>query len=340
MQKQMFAAVFEGEGKLKIKKVPVPVVENEKDVIIKVDSVSICGTDVHIVEVPPGFIAKPGTILGHEISGSIVDFGKGVKSLNIGDRVVINPNEFDCTCDYCKLNQFNHCKDLKALGIGVDGGFAQFCKVSEIVCHKISASIPPDVAAFAEPLACVINAADKVKLQPGESVVIFGAGPIGLLFMKMFKLGGASKIIVSDLSEYRRKFALKLGADIVIDPDKENIQTIIKNAAPGGVDIAVDAVGSQIKNGIDCVKKGGRILLFGFNSKAEPKVKQSEITCKEVKILGTWLANATFPKAVKLIESDVLNLEELITETMSLNDIHKGIELLSKGQAIKIMINP
>lgn len=187
MLKQMLAAVFEGEGKLNLKKVPIPSIENEKDVIIKVDSVSICGTDVHIVEVPPGFIAKPNTILGHEISGNVIEFGKGVKNLLKGDRVVINPNEFDCNCDYCKMNLFNQCRNLKALGISVDGGFAEYCRVSELVCHKIFPSISSDVAAFAEPLACVISGTDKIKLQPGESVIIFGAGPIGMLFLKMLK---------------------------------------------------------------------------------------------------------------------------------------------------------
>lgn len=126
----------------------------------------------------------------------------------------------------------------------------------------------------------------------------------------------------------------------MIDPDKENICEIIEKNVPGGIDIAVDTVGSLIKSGIDSIRKGGRILLFGVNPKAEPTVKQCDITFKEAKIFGTWLANATFPKAVKLIESGILNLEELITDTMSLNDIHKGIDLLARGQAIKIMINP
>lgn len=335
----MLAAVFEGAGKLTLKEVEVPIIKENTDVIIRVESVSICGTDVHIVEIPPGFIATPNTILGHELAGRVVEVGNGVLALKKGHRVVVNPNDYDCTCKYCKLNLPNQCEDLKALGIHVNGGFAKYCKVTEKVCHIISDTVSPDLASLAEPLACVINGTEKIKIQPSENAVILGGGPIGLLFLKFFKLGGA-RVIVSEVSEYRQRIAKENEADLVIDPTKSNLIETITKETELGADVVVDTTGSLLAEGIEIAKKSGRFLIFGVNEKAFAKIKQINITIKELKILGTWLANATFPKAVKLIESGKLNLEKLITHKFSLSDVHKGIELLVRGEALKIILNP
>ncbi len=335
----MLAAVFEGEGKLVLKEVPVPSIQRDNEVIIKVEAVSICGTDVHIVEVPPGFIATPNTILGHELAGQVELVGSAVTTLKKGDRVVVNPNDFDCTCRYCKLNLPNQCENLRALGIHVDGAFAKYCKVTEKVCHKISSSVSPDVAAFAEPLAFVINGTQKVRIQPGESAVILGGGPIGLLFLKMFKASGASKIIISEPSRFRRKLAEENGADFVVDPTREDLEEIVLKETSIGADVVVDAVGSLMEQGVKVSRKGGKFLIFGVNTKAISKIQQCEVTFKELQVLGTWLANATFPKAVSVIESGVLNLEKLITHRFPLKKIHEGIRLLAEGKAVKVIIN-
>lgn len=340
MKSVMKAAVFESEGNLVLKEVPVPSIEGDDELIIRVESASICGTDVHILEVPPGFIAPEGIILGHELAGKIESMGQGVTGLKVGDRVVINPNDYDCTCRFCKANLPNQCENLYALGVKVDGGFSKYCKVTSKVCHKINSSVAPDEAAFAEPLACVINGTEKVKLQPGESALILGAGPIGMLFVKLFKMGGASKVIVSEISGYRRKLAKESGADLTVDPSNEDLEDIVLQKTNGGADIVVDAIGSQLDMAVRAASKNGKILLMGVNEKAQPKINQSQITFKELQILGTWLANATFPKAVQLIESGKLDLDKLITHRFPLEEIHKGIDLINAGKAFKVMINP
>lgn len=288
MVENMLAAVFEAEGKLTLKEVPVPLIQRDDDVLIEVRAVSICGTDVHIVEVPPGFIATPNTILGHELAGEVVAIGSGVKTLQTGDRVVVNPNDYCGTCQYCKINLPNQCENLAALGIHVNGGFAKYCRVSEKVCHKISSSVPPDIAAFAEPLACVINGTQKIRVQPGETVVVLGAGPIGLLFLQMFKASGASKVIVSETSEYRRGFAKDCGADMVVDPLTESLEEIVLKETGIGVDVVVDVVGSLMDQGIKLTRKGGKLLIFGVNTKAVAHIPQCEVTFKELQILGNW----------------------------------------------------
>jgi len=340
MEGKMKAAVFESEGNLVLKEVPVPSIERDDELIIRVESASICGTDVHILEVPPGFIAPEGIILGHELAGKVESIGPGVNDLKVGDRVVINPNDYDCTCKFCKTNLPNQCENLYALGVKVNGGFSKYCKVSSKVCHKIDSKISPDEAAFAEPLACVINGTEKVRLQPGESVLILGAGPIGMLYLKLFKMGGASKVIVSEISGYRRRLAKENGADLTIDPLSVELENIVLKETNGGVDIVVDAIGSQLDMATRLAGKNGKILLMGVNEKAQPKISQSQITFKELQIIGTWLANATFPKAVQLIESGELGLEKLITHKLPLEEIQKGIDLINEGKAFKVMVNP
>jgi len=338
MEDKMIAAVFEGKGKLKLKEIPTPKITKSDEVIIRVEAVSICGTDVHIVSVPPSFEAKPNTVLGHELTGKIVEVGSAVKNLKKGDRIVVNPNDYDGTCMYCKMNLPNQCVNLQALGITKDGGFAKYCKVTEKVCHKISESVLPELAAFAEPLSCVINGTQKVKIQPGDTAVILGGGPIGLLFLKMFKASGASKVILSEPSDFRREVALNNGADLVVNSTDEDVEKVIREETVIGADVVVDAVGCLMDECVGIVRKGGKILVFGVNTKAIANIPQSEVTFKELQILGTWLANATFPKAVKIIESGILNLKGLITHKIKLDNIHQGIDLLKNGKAVKVII--
>jgi len=340
MKEKMRAAVFEGEGRLTIKEVDVPKIRKPDDIIAEVEVCSICGTDVHIMEVPPGYIAKPNTILGHELVGKVVEVGENVRTIKVGDRIVVNPNDYCGVCKYCMRNLPNECENIIAMGIEADGGFAEYVRVSEKVAHKIKDDLPAEIAAFAEPLACVVNGTNKIRVQPGESALVIGAGPIGLLFVQMLKAAGASPVFVSEPTELRRKFAIDCGADYVLNPMEQDVEEFIKDITQIGVDVAVDVVGSQLHTAIKAIRKGGKVLVFGVNTKAEPKIVQSQVTFKEAQIYGTWLANATFPAAVKILESGVLNLKPLITHTLPLEELHKGIELLAKGEGIEIIIDP
>ncbi|MGA2615615.1 MAG: alcohol dehydrogenase catalytic domain-containing protein [Spirochaetia bacterium] len=340
VKKRMRAAVFEGNGVLKIKEVDAPRILRSDDLIIEVEMCSICGTDVHIMSVPPGYIAKPGTILGHELVGRVAAVGNDVRDLRVGDRVVTNPNEYCGVCAYCRHNLPNLCENLIPMGISADGGFAEYVKVSEKVAHKIAKDLPSEIAAFAEPLACVVHALTRIAVSPSDTVLVFGAGPIGLLFVQMLRARGAHPIIVSEPVALRREYATKSGADFVIDPTKEDVAGFVMEKTRIGADYAIDVVGSQIWEGVRTVRKGGTVLLFGFNGKAKPCVEQHQITNKEVSVFGTWLANDSFPRAVKILESKALNLRPLITHTLPLEETPEAIEILRRGDGIEILIDP
>lgn len=335
----MKAAVFEGPGKLVVKDVPIPEIESADQVLVEVEACSICGTDVHITSTPPGYIATPGTILGHEFCGRIVKKGADVKHLEIGDRVVANPNNYCGNCVYCRKNMPNECLHLEALGIDYNGAFAKYCLINGKVAYKIAQSVPAEVAACVEPLACAVNGLGKVNVNPGDSAVIIGAGPIGLIIAQLIKASGASKIFLLETSPFRAAFAQKLDpAFTVLNPLETDVPRRVLDETDIGADVVFDMTGSQVVTGVELVRKGGRLVLFGVNKRARAELAQCEITTKEISVLGTWLANATFPKAVKIVEQEAIDLKALITDVIELEDIHKGIAKLAAGQAVKVIV--
>ena len=336
----MKAAVFEREGKLTLKAVPIPRIERPDQVLIRVEAVSICGTDVHITAIPPGYIATPNTILGHEFVGEVKAVGSDVTHLAVGDRVVVNPNNYCGTCVYCRKNLPNECEHIEALGIDYDGAFAQYCRVNGKVAYKISRSVPLEEAACCEPLACAINGLNKVQVLPGSSAVIIGGGPIGLMIAMLLKRSGADKLYMLEVAPYRIEFAQSLGVVEVINPKYQDAKKIVYEKTGIGADLVFDVTGSQMAPAVDLVRKGGKVVLFGVNKRAESAMKQCEITTKEIGVLGTWLANATFPDAVRVLEARSIDVGKLVTDIIGLDQVHEGIDKLASGQAVKIVVKP
>lgn len=336
--REMRAAVFEREGVLTLKNVPMPRITKPDQVLIAVEAVSICGTDVHITATPPGYPAAPNTILGHELVGHIAEKGADVTYLSIGDRVVVNPNNYCGNCVFCRMNLPNECLHIEPLGIDYDGAFAEYCVVSAKCAYPISENVPMECAACAEPLACAINGLNKVRVVPGDSAVIIGGGPIGLMLVMLLKAAGAGRVYLAEVSPERAAFARGLEICRVLNPREEDVDAVVAAETGIGADIVFDATGSQIAAAIHAVRKGGTVVLFGVNKRARAEIAQSEITTKEISVLGTWLANATFPSAVKALESRLIPIEKLITDVIPLEDIHAGIRKLAKGKAIKVVV--
>lgn len=339
MVSEMLAAVFVGEGKLELTEVPVPKIKRG-EVLLEIEAASICGTDVQILKIPPGHPANKGVILGHEFSGRIVALSGEGSGFKEGDRVVVDPNITCGSCLYCKRGQPNMCANMTTLGIFINGGFTKYTAVPMKALHKISPQLPPEIAVFAEPLSCVVNATLKLKIDPSESVAILGAGPIGLCFLQVFRASGAARIMVSEVSDLRKKASLECGATRVIDPRKENIMEVVKKETEFGVDVVVDAVGSQMSDALQIVRNGGRVLLFGQNTEARAEITQNTITRRELTVMGSFIAKFTFPPAIKILESKALALDKLITHRFPLERIHEGLTAMREGKAIKVIITP
>ncbi|MEW6228223.1 MAG: alcohol dehydrogenase catalytic domain-containing protein, partial [Bacillota bacterium] len=305
-----------------------------------VEAASIGGTDLHILAGPPGHPATPGAILGHEYVGTVLKVGPAVEGLQEGDRVVVDPNLTCGRCRYCRMGMPNMCANMTTLGIYLDGGFAKYNVAPSRALHKISGSVPPETAVFAEPLSCVVNGTQKVRLHPGESVVVLGAGPIGFLFIQVFRAAGAGKIIVSEVAETRAEAARRSGADLVADPRAGDFKDKVMAETGIGADVVVDAVGSLLPTALELVRRGGKVLLFGMNQAAAPGVAQYYITRHEVAVLGTYIAKHTFPPAIKVLEGGAINTNAMITHRVRVANIHEGFEAMRSGKAVKVVVTP
>jgi 2-desacetyl-2-hydroxyethyl bacteriochlorophyllide A dehydrogenase len=329
-----------GGGKLELADRPVPSIDRDHEVLLQVDIASVCGTDVHILSIPPCHPANEGIILGHEYIGTVVDAGEGVAGLNKGDRVVVNPNLSCGECAYCRRSLPNVCENMTTLGIFIDGGFTHYNVAPVEALFKISKNVPLERAIFAEPLSCVLNGINRIEPGAGESALVLGAGPIGLYFVGMFRMMGLPDIVVSEPNPGRAEMAVACGATEVIDPSRRRVEEVVRSITGIGADMAVDAVGSLMPDAIKSVRKGGRVLLFGMNSEAVAEVRQNDLTRNEIEITGSFIANNTFPATVELLESGRLDVEKLVTHRFALRDIHAAIEAMRSGEAIKVLVDP
>jgi threonine 3-dehydrogenase len=349
-EKEVLAAVFEGNGKLVLKDRPKPNIKSDTDALIKVTGVGICGTDLHILQTPPAHPARKDIILGHEFTGIIEDAGAGITGFKKGDHVIIDPHPGCGVCEKCRSGYPDRCISLYkksgipgqagTIGIFSDGAMTSYAVVPQQSLYRISESVPSHIAALAEPLACVVNAARKLNARPGETVLILGAGPIGLLFVEYLKACGVAKIIVSEVSEYRRKMAMECGADVVVNPEEQNIYKFIEKETNEGPEIVVEAVGPLFAEAIKLVHSDGRVLQFGHDELAKPQIPIAEIVKKELTIYGAFIGKYTFTSLPEIIESGVLPLDKVVSHQLPLSRIHDGLDLLRKGKGLKIILHP
>ena len=348
----MKAIVFKSPGVYAYEDRPVPKIERADDVLIKVLGVGICGTDLHILSNPPLHPAFPGIIFGHEFCGQVEAVGSDVLNLRPGDKVIIDPHPPCGYCNNCRSNRPEMCENLFLHGEGIegqaatrgifrDGGLTSYAVIPAHSAYKIAKDTPFTRMALAEPLSCVGYGIEKLKIQAGETVCILGAGPIGQLFTAFAKANGAAKVIVSEPHAYRREKALKVGATRVVDPREEDLKQVVLEETDGlGVDHCIEAVGQFMMTAINMVRTGGKVLQFGHDETANPNIKLGEIVKKEVEIHGCFLGKYYYEKAARIIESNILPLDEIATHTLPLSRYQEGLDLLRAGKALKVIIYP
>ena len=188
----MRAAVYEGEGRLVVRDVPDPVPAAD-EVLIEVEACGVCGSDVQIINMPPGHPSTPPVIIGHEFVGWIRGTGSAVRDVAIGTRVVVDPDPKCGACDACRAGRPANCTNIVALGVYRDGALARYVTAPANSVYPISDAVPAEIAALVEPLACVINGTNRASIRPGESAIVFGAGAIGCLFIAVLRASGAAK---------------------------------------------------------------------------------------------------------------------------------------------------
>jgi threonine dehydrogenase-like Zn-dependent dehydrogenase len=331
------AAVYEGEGRLVVREVPDPV-PGQDEVLIEVEACGVCGSDVQIINVPPGHPSRPPVIIGHEFVGRIRAVGQAVRDVAVGTRVVCDPDPKCGACDSCRAGRPANCTDIVALGVYRDGALARYVTAPANTVYPISEDVPAELAALVEPLACVVNGTNRAAIRPGESVVVFGAGAIGCLFIAVFRASGAARIVAVEPSQLRAPVATAVGADVVVTPDEW--ATRRAELLPDGADVVVDAVGSILPEAIEAAGMGARVIVFGMNGNARPPVHQVENVEKGLAIYGSYISNFTFPAAIRLIESRQLDLAPMISARLGIEETASGIARLRSGEAVKVVITP
>lgn len=319
----MKAAVYHGPGDLRVEEVPVRKLK-DNEVKIQVKYCGICGTDIHIFHGDGGCCdVTPPLVPGHEFSGVVAEVGAGVKTVKVGDRVTGDPNDMCGECYFCKNGMQHFCKNNIGIGTTVDGGFAEYVIMREKQVYKVSDELSFIEAAMAEPISCCLHGIDLCNIKAGDTVLVIGGGPIGMIMMQLAKNAGASKVIMSDPVEEKREQVLKLGATKTIDPLHEDVEAVLAEYCEN-VNVVIECVGN-VHTQADAVRFAGRgatIMYFGLAAPEESfPIRPDDIFKKELHITSSYINPYSFERAIQILESGTVELESLITNVVPLDDI-------------------
>jgi 2-desacetyl-2-hydroxyethyl bacteriochlorophyllide A dehydrogenase len=305
--------------------VPEPQVGAD-DVLIRVHAAGICGTDIHIYK--GEYEALYPLVPGHEFSGEVAAVGANVQRFKVGERVTADPNIPCNRCSSCQRNEPNQCKNLKAVGVTRDGAFAEYVVVHEGNVFAIG-DISYTDAALIEPLACVVWGLKQVEVQPGDSAAVFGAGPMGCLLLQAVRHAGAARVVVIDTVPWRLELALQLGAtDAVLADSKQRANLLALE--PDGYDIVADATGIPVvmEQMFAYAKPRGKIWVFGVAPRgAKISFEPYEVFRKDLKVIGSFAVNRTFPQSIALIQNGAVRVAPLVSHQLELSEFNRGIDL-------------
>lgn len=346
---EMKAVVLSGPNDFHTQIIEKPSVA-DNEILIKVKSTAICGTDMRILTGKKTRGVRYPSVIGHEICGEISEVGKNIENWKIGDRVAV-ANVVPChSCHSCLTGRENACLNRKAIGYEFNGGFAEYVLIPSIVIESNNlVKLPDDVSseegALIEPLACCIRGLKNAGTKFGDTVLIVGAGPIGLMHMQLSKLAGAKTVIVSEPIASRREKAKKLGADIVVNPMEEDLKSIVMNSTNGvGADVIVMAIGVPplVNDTLKLCCKGGTVNLFaGFAGTGESQIEVNTIHYNEIKVNGsTAYQRVDYLQAAQMVIGHKINLKEIVTHEFGLDDFDKAYEVCKSGKGLKVVINP
>ena len=339
----MKSAVFYGKHDLRVEEHEMPAV-GPKDVLIQVKACGVCGTDVHIYEGDKGAAeVTPPTILGHEFSGIVKEVGAEVTACRIGDRVCVDPNCYCGACEPCRNGVAHYCEHMVGYGTTVNGGFAEFCAVNERQVYKLGENTSFEQGAMTEPVAYCLHGIDMCGIRPGFQVVVIGGGMIGLLMLQLAKLEGAARVALLEPVAEKREVAMKLGADVCLDPLHEDVKEGLKKAGLTWVNTVIECVGrpSTIEQAIDIAGNKAVVMMFGLTKPDETiAVKPFEIFQKELELKASYINPYTQKRALDLIDSGRLDVASMIYGVYGLGKLEEILSDPAARAKGKYVISP
>jgi L-iditol 2-dehydrogenase len=346
----MLAAVYRGVNDVRLETVPVPTI-GPGELLLRVHTCGVCGTDLK--KIASGSHSAP-RIFGHETTGVVAAVGAGVSKFQPGNRVVVFHHIPCRTCYYCLHNTFAQCATYKQVGCTAGfepsgGGFAEYVRVMDWIVDQGTVRIPQGVsfeqASFVEPVNTCMKGIEALRLQPAETVLAIGQGPIGIILSVLARRAGAA-VITSDLYPERLKIAKSLGLQNTVDASKDDVVNSIRKQTEGrGADAAILAVGSNalIRTAMDAVRPGGRVLLFAQTQRGEVVVDPAAICVDEKTLLGSYSASVDLQEAsVQFVMNREMDLERLISHRFPLQEAAMALELAAHPQpsSMKVVIQP
>jgi L-iditol 2-dehydrogenase len=339
----MRAARLRAIGDMRVETVAMPR-PGPGELLVRVEATGVCGSDRHMFrgEYPT---ALPVT-LGHEFCGIVEAAGEGTGRIPVGARVTGDPNIACGYCPACRIGRVNLCHNLKAIGVQLDGGFAEYVIVPIGQAIELPAALPPLHGAFCEPIGCCLHGLDVARLQPGASVAVLGGGVIGLLMVQLARLAGATTIVLSTRQQPRRDLALKLGATHAIDPRAgDGVEAIAGpgGIVPGGVDVVLECAGvpETFRQSIGMARRGGTVVIFGVMPKGEiVGVEPFDLLFRELRLEGAYLNPLTHARAAQMIAAGILDLDSLISRVIGLDELPAILAADPAFGEIKTMVVP
>ncbi len=335
-----------GKGLIEMRDVPEPVA-GEGEVLIEVKAVAICGSDIHIFHDAHPY--WPPVTLGHEFSGTIVDVGKGVTGWKAGDRVVSETRTGSCgVCYTCQSGFPQVCEQKRAYGIGVNGAFAKYVAGPSRLLHRLPDNVSFDVAAAMEPTAvCVTSVIERCGLAAGETAVITGPGPIGLICLGIAKAAGTRAVGVIGRSQdagIRFRKAMELGAAFVLNVDEADPLSTVREMTAGiGVDMVIETSGgaSAIANAFDMARRCGRVCAIGISGRQEVGIPYDRGIFKALRYDFCFSSSWTsWERALGLVSSGLLPLDRIITHRLLLSQWKEAFSLIENLEALKVILLP
>jgi len=336
----MRAAVLTSPRSLTVEDRPTPA-PGPEDVLIRVASCGVCGTDSHIYE--GEFLVEFPVVPGHELSGTVVEVGQDVTHVGVGDRVTVDPNIVCGICRFCREGRVNLCQNLRAVGVNRDGGFAGYCVAPAKQVYLLPEGVSLEAGAFAEPLACCIHGMDRAALRPGEDVLIIGGGAIGQMMIQLCRSAGAGRILLSEPIARRREVGIASGASFVIDPLAEDVVAATRELTGGGADLVIECAGTArtAEQAVAAARNGGRVLLFGVApERATANLRPYEIFIRELTVMGSFVNPFTHRRAVEALAAGRVRTETLITHRYPVAQLADALAMSRSRDAIKVAVQP
>jgi L-iditol 2-dehydrogenase len=349
MAATMKAAVFHGPGDLRVGDVARPSIAHA-ELLVQVAACAVCGSDVRTFRHGARNISKP-IVLGHEVSGTVVEVGRGVSGYRVGQRVAVAPAIPCGECRYCRRNAETMCERLQSIGYELDGGLAEFMTVPASALragcvNTVPESMSFDEAAIAEPLACVINAQELVGVGEGDTVVVLGAGPVGCLHAGLAKVRGVAKVMLVDIRPERLHMAEAFGADLLIDGSREDVRARVLDETGGeGASVVIVAAPSNRaqEQAVTLAARRGRVNFFGGLPKTNPIISldSNAVHYRELSIVGSYGSRPAHNRmALELIAASRLCVRALIGLELPLDRVVDGLHAVEQGRVLKVIVRP